>query len=569
MFKTLLRFFLSLCFITIVGCSTSVLNGTAKSFKDSYNFKDTITAKDTLRVKVNDSFFRVGKNQLRKNQFGIWEMYLEGNAYQRGLATGSLTRELIEIQEKSLIKKIVSEVTTAKDSVKQLLKFYNNYTVNLNESIPDEYYRELSGLIPFANSSLDTLTQPINRLWYMQALPDITHDFEELFESGCSSFAVWGNKSFDGKLIVARNYDFHINEAFNENKLVTFIKPDNGHRFVTYSWPGFMGVVSGINEYGVTVTINSGLSKTNKKAKTPIGYVAREILQYSKNSYEARRIAEDFNVFASESILVGSAVEREALIIEKSAEKQAVYKANNITTVVCANHFQSETFYDDTYNRDATYNTNSMHRFERIYELLNAEDKMTPKKAVKVLREKRGLQDSLLGFGNKRAINQLKAHHAIVFKPQDYKLWISAKPYNLGKFVSYDVKESFARFEDTIPVNTSVANLKDVIAEDPFLNSETYNNYAAYKSLYNLIAEQITLNQPVPDALLQRLILLNPHQWEAYTLVGDYFYGIENFVEATEKYQAALDLRVNSPKDYKILQLKIDDSLKRLNRLQN
>ena len=34
-------------------------------------------------------------------------------------------------------------------------------------------------------------------------------------------------------------------------------------------------------------------------------------------------------------------------------------------------------------------------------------------------------------------------------------------------------------------------------------------------------------------------------------------------------YQAALDLRVNSPKDYKMLQLKIDDSLRQLNKLQN
>ena len=567
MLKLLLRFILCVFVFFTISCSVAIFN-TAKPFVATTKVTDTITVNDTLREKVNDTFYRVGKNQLHKNQFGIWELYLEGNAYQRGLAAGSLTRELITKQEQSLVKRITN-AASGKDSTNQLSKFYNSYAVNIDESLPNEYYRELSGLAKFTDKTLDTLIKPINRLWYLQALPDIAHDFEEIFESGCSSFAVWGNKSFDGKLIIARNYDFHINEAFNETKLITFIKPDKGHRFVTYSWPGFMGVVSGMNEYGITVTINSGLSHTEKEAQTPISYVAREILQYSKNTYEARRIAEGFNVFASESILIGSAIEREALIIEKSAEQQAVYRAENTTTIVCANHFQSDAFYDDPYNRDATYNTNSMHRFERMYELLNAEDKMTPKKAVKVLREKRGLQDSLLGFGNKRAINQLKTHHGIVFKPQDYKLWISAHPYNMGKYVPYNVKESFARFEDTVAVTTSVAYLKEVIAEDPFLNSETYNKYASYKSLYNLIAEQIKLNQPVPDALLQRFILLNPHQWEAYTLVGDYFYGIKDFVEATEKYQAALDLRVNSPKDYKMLQLKIDDSLRQLNKLQN
>ena len=32
---------------------------------------------DTARIKINDSTFIVNNNSLRKNEYGIWELYLE------------------------------------------------------------------------------------------------------------------------------------------------------------------------------------------------------------------------------------------------------------------------------------------------------------------------------------------------------------------------------------------------------------------------------------------------------------------------------------------------------------
>tara|TARA_R100000501_G_scaffold15791_2_gene28653 strand:- start:11870 stop:12190 length:321 start_codon:yes stop_codon:yes gene_type:complete len=54
---------------------------------------------------VNDSTFTQGKNSLLKNKYGLWELYLEGNPLERGLANGSLTKDLYYRQERVFWKR--------------------------------------------------------------------------------------------------------------------------------------------------------------------------------------------------------------------------------------------------------------------------------------------------------------------------------------------------------------------------------------------------------------------------------------------------------------------------------
>src|SRR5690606_9849818 len=86
------------------------------------------------------------------------------------------------------------------------------------------------------------------RTLWMHGAHDLGHVLQDLAIVGCSSFAVWGDRSADGKLLIARNLDFYLNDDFAENKMVYFVRPENGIPFMSISWAGMIGVVSGMNK---------------------------------------------------------------------------------------------------------------------------------------------------------------------------------------------------------------------------------------------------------------------------------------------------------------------------------
>ena len=145
--------------------------------------------------------------------------------------------------------------------------------------------------------------------------------------------------TLDGKLLLGRNFDFYAGDDFAKNKLISFIKPDNGIPFMMVGWPGMLGTVSGMNYNGLTVTINAGKSDIPLVAKTPISLLAREILQYASTLEEAVTIAKKREVFVSEAIMVGSAIDNKAILIEVAPKNFGVYEVVNSDRLICANHF--------------------------------------------------------------------------------------------------------------------------------------------------------------------------------------------------------------------------------------
>ena len=129
------------------------------------------------------------------------------------------------------------------------------------------------------------------------------------------------------------------------------------------------GVLSGMNETGLTVTINAAKSDLPAASATPISILTREILQYASTIEEAYAIARKRKTFVSESILVGSAKDGRAAIIEKSPEKIALFTGNG-QQIICTNHYQSETFGHDKRNLENIETSDSPYRFARLQELL-------------------------------------------------------------------------------------------------------------------------------------------------------------------------------------------------------
>jgi len=355
-------------------------------------------------------------------------------------------------------------------------------------------------------------------------------------------------------------------DEFAEDKLILFVKPSEGYGFSSYSWAGLTGVVSGMNEKGLTVTLNASKSEIPTGAKNPISLLAREILQYAANINEAIAIAEKRSVFVSESLLIGSAEDDKSVVIEKSPEKMDVYDANE-ELVVCANHYQGSVFLNDSANVLNIKNSDSKYRFDRLTELLQQNYPIDILKATQILRDKKGIDDAFIGYGNPKAINQLIAHHSIVFKPHQRQFWISTQPYQLGHFIGYNLTDVLTKKNSSD--NTYIDSL--TIAPDDFLKSDAYKKYEIFKKIKQRIQKLVLLDIPfsLNDTQEKQFIQTNPDSYITFMTLGDYHEKRGNFDKAIAYYKMALTQSVASKDEEEIIKKKIETCQKQLNKNGN
>ena len=539
-------------FLILVSC------GTSKSMRHEPDISNYNTAKPIV-IKQSDTVFTSGKNSLSKNKQGLWELYAEGDPLEIGLTTGALSDSLLKKQEEIFFSRIENIVPSKfqQNLLRNFLKWYNR---KLYQNVPNEYQAEIYGVSKYTSHNFDNLAKQYQLSLYLHAAHDIGHALQDLALVGCSSFAAWGEKSEDGNLILGRNFDFYVNDAFAENKIVAFLNPKEGHPFMMVTWPGMVGAVSGMNKEGLTVTINAGKSEIPLTAKTPISILTREILQYAKNIDEAISIAKKRKVFVSESIMVGSAQDNKAILIEISPEKMGVYDVPNSNQLICSNHFQSEAYKNDKRNESQIINSHSKYRFERMQELFVENPKINPQIASEILRNKEGLQNIALGYGNEKALNQLIAHHGVIFKPKEKLVWVSANPYQLGEFVCYNLDSVFKERKQEPVISFQEKNLN--IAKDPFLETTAFKNYKKFRIEDHKIDLYLKNKTEIPLDFIQNYQSLNPNYWVVYYKAGLYFYQKKYFLLAQENFKKALTKEITTVPDKEA----IEKYLKKLKR---
>jgi hypothetical protein len=412
-------------------------------------------------------------------------------------------------------------------------------------NVSEEYQTEIYGISQYSSRNYDDIAPPYLRSLYLHGAHDIGHALQDLALVGCSSFAAWGDKSEDGSLIIGRNFDFYAGDDFAKDKIVAFVNPIQGYPFMMVTWAGMIGACSGMNNEGLTVTINAGKSQIPLIAKTPISILSREILQYARNIDEAITIAKKRKVFVSESIMIGSAQDKKAIIIEVSPDNFGVYDVNNGNQLICSNHFQSENLKNNNRNKCQILNSHSKYRFDRMVELFDENPKINPKIASEILRNKEGLNNLPLGYGSEKALNQLLAHHGIIFKPEQKLVWVSSNPYQMGEFVCYDLNKIFKqRTQKDELISLQQENLN--IAKDVFLESEAFVNYEKFRIDDRVMDVYLETKTDFSTDFAKNYQSLNPNYWLVYYKVGLFYYKKKNFQGAKEQFEMALTKEITT-----------------------
>ncbi|MBL7884751.1 MAG: peptidase C45 [Bacteroidia bacterium] len=517
------------------------------------------------RKQIAPDFYTIKNNWLKKSETGLWEMYVEGDGFERGVMEGKLNKELAEKQEIAFIDQIQIMIPskTMLNYLKFFIAFFNR---NLDKHITEEYKQEIYGESLFASDKFDFVAPKYYRMLNYHAAHDIGHALQDKnMTVGCTAFGAWQNKTDDNSVIIARNFDFYVGDAFAEDKLINFVKPTNGYKLMMVSWAGMIGTVSGMNEKGLTVTINASKSEIPTGAATPISLVAREILQYAKNIDEAFAIAQKRKTFVSESILIGSAIDNKTASIEKTPSKTELFISPNPDYIICANHYQGKSFINDKINQDNIKSSSSNYRLNHLTQLIENKSKITVTDAVAMMRNRNGMDEKNIGMGNEKSLNQLIAHHSVIFKPAKLQVWVSTNPFQLGQYVCYDLNKIFEEAPG-LQTKKELYEKESNIAADSFLYSKEFKQFNAYKKTRTFFSfiKKHNLNYRVSKKIIINFLNTNPEYWETYYILGNYYRDIKCYNAAEANYKLALEKEITTSQDAEI----VKKELKKINELR-
>ena len=493
------------------------------------------------------------ESYLKRDTTGIWELYVTGSNQHRGAMQGALTKELMRYQEDVFIDQI-REIIPSDSYLGFLRVMLITFNRKLGEYIPLEYRNEIAALSQFCTHEYDAIGTPYERQLNYHAAHDIGHTMQQYMLVGCSSFGAWGDKSATNKMIIGRNFDFYVGDNFAKNKIITFAMPEKGYRYASMGWAGMIGVLSGINQKGLTVTINAAKGAIPTSAAMPISILTREILQYASTINEAFEIAKLRETFVSESIFVGSAKDSIVGIIEKTPESTALYVSNG-NSIICTNHFQSNELKSSFYNLENIEDSDSKYRFNRVEELLESYESVDYLDVVAILRDSKGLGNKDIGVGNEMTLNQSIAHHSVIFAPQDSLMWVTTSPWQSGKIICYNLKEFFAN--GAHPKQDSSL----VIAEDSNFINNIYPKLLNFRAKIKEIKAAMSKKESLSQSYINTFIELNENFYYTYSILAEYYYKMGNIPSAIEMYKSALECEI----PYKSQREEMEEILEGLN----
>jgi hypothetical protein len=217
--------------------------------------------------------------------------------------------------------------------------------------------------------------------------------------------------------------------------------------------------------------------------------------------------------------------------------------------LICTNHFQGNILKNDPLNISFIEESSTIYRYNRVKELVNEKSPFTPIKMTELLREQKGINNKELGLGNEKAINQLIAHHSVIFNPEERIMYVSAPPYNLGEYMAYNLNDVFKIASNGCPTD-EIDNQNLTIAKDEFIISGKYEKYEEYKVMLEKLQKN-NLSKNEEQSFFETICQLNPNLYLSYSSIGDYLKKNKRLNEAANWYAESLKKELPHKAEFK------------------
>lgn len=245
---------------------------------------------------------------------GITVVRVRGTPKEMGTQAGTLLKEKIRVLLREYLPAVLPE-----DRSLALLA-----ARQMEAHIPARYREEMKALAEAAGVPYDDVL-----------LGNMT---VELFQQ-CSTAVVRGARAEGGTLLFGRNLDFPPEGILEKHSVVIDYAPAEGRRFVAVTWPGLVGVLSGMNRDGVCVANLLAVSADTSLDGCPYMFLLRDVMEGSGTVEEGLALLRRSRRTTANSIMLADA--KGAAVAETSHERMAVREIDD-DRLFATNDFRAE-----------------------------------------------------------------------------------------------------------------------------------------------------------------------------------------------------------------------------------
>lgn len=378
----------------------------------------------------------LGRSFLRRRE-GIFEARFAGGPYERGYARGRLLYDQIATGEKDLEFLLPRMVPSRlkRWALRELLA----WTMRRSEKwIGSDHEEEIAGM---ADAEYPDPAPGAWGPYARQVALHFLHDFTQRFTDtmplagACSGFAAGSASTADGHVYLARDFDFEAGAQFDREKIVGAVVPDSGHAFLSVSFGGLTGAVSGFNDAGLGVSLHALTGGPTAGAGEPSALLVADVLERDTTVEQAIERIRAARVLVSDLYLLADASGALA-VVEKTPRATDTRRAAGW---ISATNLARTPEIARLVGLAPSYST-APSRQARLDELLAARaGRLDAASAVEILRDRKGVGGAPLGPGNRNAIDALIACHSVVFDLTARRAYVAAAPHTLGAYAVFDL----------------------------------------------------------------------------------------------------------------------------------
>jgi hypothetical protein len=288
--------------------------------------------------------------------------------------------------------------------------------------IPQQLQEELKGVAAGAQVDL-----PLVLL--INALDDLANNWPS-----CSALAVGEARTSRGSYLAGRNLDYPVFvDVLVDLQTLFRIDPDEGVPLVSLAWPGYVGLLTGMNRAGVALAHLTAMCRDHTLKGLPAGLRNRLALQLKTAVSEVAGFLQEAPATMGNNLLLVSP--GEALVLELSPHRFAVRRpAKGLITTT--NHFQSQEMsaVKGIFPRRPPLAVLSPYHFTEAYSQARAA------RLQELAARRRLVPRDLQAFLADPGVANAGTVNSVIFDPAELTLWVAQKsqpPVSRGEYTKF------------------------------------------------------------------------------------------------------------------------------------